>query len=288
MDYKIAGCVILYNPKIDTIDNILSYIRYIEQLYIIDNGGGGIVYSRFADNPKVKFIQHKENMGIAYSFNEVLKDAEGKFELLLTMDQDSCFFDDSMKTYVNEIPKFDWSKTLAIGPKIVEPDFCMSTDSKKSSTKWNLAENMITSGNIISVKNALHIGGFDEDLFIDEVDSDFIYKGREAGFDIFTNETGVYLLHSVGNPSNHRFLGLRTKVQNHNKVRKYYIFRNRFVVLKKHYQIIGPRRAWNYYIKANISLVRDVLFFENDKWSKLKYMATGFIDFLIGRLGKKY
>jgi len=175
MDYKIAGCVILYNPKIDTIDNILSYIRYIEQLYIIDNGGGGIVYSRFADNPKVKFIQHKENMGIAYSFNEVLKDAEGKFELLLTMDQDSCFFDDSMKTYVNEIPKFDWSKTLAIGPKIVEPDFCMSTDSKKSSTKWNLAENMITSGNIISVKNALLIGGFDEDLFIKEEKLGSIY-----------------------------------------------------------------------------------------------------------------
>lgn len=150
------------------------------------------------------------------------------------------------------------------------------------------AENMITSGNIISVNNALLIGGFDEDLFIDEVDSDFIYKGREAGFNIYTNETGVYLLHSLGNPSYHMFLGRRTKVQNHNKIRKYYMFRNRFVVLKKHYQIIGPRRAWNYYIKANISLVRDVLFFENDKWSKLKYMATGFIDFLIGRLGKKY
>lgn len=288
MDYKIAGCVILYNPKMDTVDNILSYFKYIEQLYIVDNSNGDIVGSCFADNPKVKFIQHKENMGIAYSFNEVLKDAENKYDLLLTMDQDSCFFDDSMKTYVNEIPKVDWSKTLAIGPKIVEPDFCILADSKKSSTKWTLAENMITSGNIISVKNALLIGGFDEDLFLDEVDSDFIYKGREAGFNIYTNETGVYLLHSLGNPSYHMFLGRRTKVQNHNEIRKYYMFRNRFVVLKKHYQTIGPRRAWNYYIKANISLVRDVLFFENDKWSKLKYMATGFIDFLIGRLGKKY
>lgn len=288
MKYKVAGCVILYNPQDSTINNILSYIDYIEKLYIVNNGNGDIVCSRFADSDKVRIIYHKENMGIAYSFNEVLKDADGEYDLLLTMDQDSCFFEDSMKTYINEIHNFDWSKTLAIGPKIVEPKFYLSINSKKSGTKWNLAENMITSGNIVSVKNALFIGAFDEDLFIDEVDSDFIFKGREAGFDIFTNEIGVYLLHSLGNPSYHRFLGRKTKVQNHNKIRKYYMFRNRFVVLKKHYKIIGAKRAWNYYIKANISLIKDVLFFEDDKWNKLKYMAIAFMDFLIGRLGKKY
>ncbi len=285
MRLKIAGCVILYHPQMDTADNILSYIDYVDCLYIIDNGGGEAVTSKFSDNPKVKLIRHRENMGIAYSLNEVLQSVAGEYNLLLTMDQDSSFLADSMKKYIAACERIKWETTLALGAKIV----AAGTDvDGAQNVEWEKAENMITSGNLISVKNALAIGGFDESLFIDEVDSDFIYKGRENGLDIFYNKSGIYLAHTVGRPEYHSFLGHVTKVQNHNKIRKYYMFRNRLVVLKKHYKTIGARRAWNYYIKANISLLRDTLFFEDDSFAKLKYMLMGLADFLCGKLGKRF
>ena len=285
MRLKIAGCVILYHPQMDTIDNILSYIDHVECLYIINNGGGEAVTAKFVDNSKVKIIHHKENMGIAYSLNEVLQAIVNEYDLLLTMDQDSSFVADSMKKYVGACDEIVWDTTLALGAKIIaagtDIDFVENVE-------WEKAENMITSGNLISVKNALAIGGFDESLFIDEVDSDFIYRGREDGLDILYNKCGIYLAHTVGSPAYHSFLGHVTKVQNHNKIRKYYIFRNRLVVLQKHFKIIGFRRAWNYYIKANISLIRDTLFFEDDTFAKLQYMMMGFMDFLCGRLGKRF
>lgn len=285
LQLKITGCVILYHPQMDVIDNILSYIDYVECLYIVDNGGGEAITAKFVDNPKVKLICHKENMGIAYSLNEVLKSVANEYDLLLTMDQDSSFVADSMKKYVDACDKIAWNTTLALGAKIV----AVGTDIDiVDNVEWIKAENMITSGNLISVKNALAIGGFDEELFIDEVDSDFIYRGRENGLDILYNKCGIYLAHTVGSPEYHSFLRHVTKVQNHNKIRKYYMFRNRLVVLQKHFKIIGFRRAWNYYIKANISLLRDTLFFEDDTFGKLQYMMMGFMDFLCGRLGKRF
>lgn len=285
MKLKIAGCVILYHPQMDAIDNILSYIDHVECLYIINNGGGETVTAKFVNDPKVKIIRHKENKGIAYSLNEVLQAIVNEYDLLLTMDQDSRFLADSIKKYVDACDEIVWNTTLALGAKIIAAGIDIDI---VENVEWEKAENMITSGNLISVKNALAIGGFDEALFIDEVDSDFIYRGRENELTVLYNKCGIYLAHTVGRPEYHSFLGHLTKVQNHNKIRKYYMFRNRFVVLKKHFRVIGLRRAWNYYIKANISLIRDTLFFEDDTLGKLQYMMMGFIDFWCGRLGKRF
>lgn len=287
MTYKLAASVILYNPDDSVVANVKSYIEYIDVLYIVDNGNSkkaiDLLTSVFFD--KIKVFEHRENMGIACSLNEVLKDANGKFDLLLTMDQDSKFYDGSMKLYIQELAKFDWQKTLAVGASIVSYGFIAASDVQ---VEWTPTECMITSGNIISVENALLIGGFDERLFIDEVDSEFIYRGRKAGYDVFANISGIYLLHSLGNPSFHKFLGHMTKVQNHNKIRKYYMFRNRLVVLSKYWKFIGFKRSWNYYIKANLGLVRDVVLFEDDKFEKLKYIVLGLRDFLTNKLGRKF
>lgn len=287
MNHKVAASVILYNADESVVDNIKSYIDYIDFLYVVDNGNSekviNILATMFPD--KQKIIKHTENFGIARSLNEVLRDAYDKFDLLLTMDQDSRFYNENMRIYRNEVNKFDWNKTLALGASVVGYDFVSSDDVQ---IVWKPTECMITSGNIISVKNTLSIGEFNEELFIDEVDSEFVYRGRKANFDVIINVSGIYLLHSLGNPSFHKLLGHITKVQNHNKIRKYYIFRNRLVVLSRYWKFIGFKRSWNCYIKANLDLIRDVIFFEDDKNEKLKYIILGLKDFLTNRLGKRF
>lgn len=287
MDFKIAGCVILYNPDTDVVTNIASYIDYLDLLYVVDNQHGDSVIEQLSRRYQEKIvpIRHNENMGIAFSLNEALKLAKDKYDFLLTMDQDSRFSPASMARFKSEVLRFDWEKTLAIGAAIESFGFEEPAD---TSIRWKQTVNMITSGNIVSVKNALAIGGYDEALFIDEVDSDFCFRGIKASYELYTNTGGVYLLHSLGNPSYHKYFGHITKVQNHNKIRKYYIFRNRLVVLFRHGRMMGAKRCWNYYIKANINLIRDVLFFEDDKLGKLKHITKGLIDFLTNRLGRRF
>lgn len=286
MNFKIAGCVILYNPDADVVTNIASYIDCLDLLYVVDNQHGDSVIEQLSRRYQEKIvpIRHNENMGIAFSLNEALKLAKDKYDFLLTMDQDSRFSPASMARFKSEVLRFDWAKTLAIGAAIESFGFEEPAD---TSIRWKQTVNMITSGNIISVKNALAIGGYDEALFIDEVDSDFCFRGIKASYELYTNTGGVYLLHSLGNPSYHKYFGHITKVQNHNKIRKYYIFRNRLVVLFRHGRMMGAKRCWNYYIKANINLIRGVLFFEDDKLGKLKHITKGLIDFLTNRLGKR-
>lgn len=287
MDYKLAGCVILYNPDNDVIRNVASYIDYIDCLYVVDNGNGSNIINELQEKyvDKIVPVRHLENMGIAYSLNEVINLAKNKYDLLLTMDQDSCFYRYSMKVYKTELAKFDWEKTLGIGPSVVNYNF---VDKNSTEVKWGGTIRLITSGNIISVNNAINIGKFNEQLFIDEVDYDFCYKGVSNGLKMYVNLTGVYLLHSLGNTFTKKILWHTFYIMNHNKIRKYYIFRNRLVIAKSYWKVIGFADTWKEYLKGNMRLVFDVIFFENDKIAKIKYMSLGLYDFMIGKLGKRF
>ena len=120
MQYKLAGCVICYNPDDRVIRNIETYINVCEILYLVDNGNAYDLFNKLKRkyNNMVYFF-HKENEGISFSLNEVLKRVNDKFDFLLTMDQDSFFEEMSLKKYLNEINKFNWNDTLSIGPQIV-------------------------------------------------------------------------------------------------------------------------------------------------------------------------
>lgn len=283
MDIKLAGCVILYNPDKDVMRNIESYIKYLDRLYVIDNQNGKIITDRLKNKySNVEIIEHSENMGIAFSLNEVLSLCQNKYTHLLTMDQDSCFDIGIMYKYKNAISGFDWEKTVGVGPKILD----YSTTPKYSDVSYQETLGVITSGNIISIKNAINIGGFDEKLFIDEVDYDFCYKGILKNYKVYVYNSGIYLKHSLGNMIERFFVYRTLKCMNHNYIRKYYIMRNRFFVYKK-YHSMNEKFFVKNYLKANVRLIFDILFFEKDKMRKLKWALVGAKDFLFGNMGKK-
>ena len=121
MNIKLAGCVILYDPDKDVIRNIESYIRYLDKLYVIDNQNGEFITNELKNKyDNVEIIKHSENMGIAYSLNEVLSLCQNEYTHLLTMDQDSRFDIGIMDKYKNAIVSFEWEKTLGVGPKILD------------------------------------------------------------------------------------------------------------------------------------------------------------------------
>lgn len=132
MKQSLAGCVILYNPTDEVERNVASYIDELELLYVVDNGNGRALIERLREHYREKLqpLYHEENRGIAASLNEVLRLADGRFTHLLTMDQDSRFYEDSMARYKAELSNFDWRSTLGIGPKTVRYDFVQTARTK--------------------------------------------------------------------------------------------------------------------------------------------------------------
>lgn len=281
-DFSLAGCVILYNPDDDVVRNIESYVDYIDELYVVDNSNGEhIVNELLQKYSNITVLKYNTNMGIAYSLNEVLRRCNTHHTHLMTMDQDSCFTIGSMEKYVNEVKHFDWDKILGIAPKIVDA----TATSHCSNVVWEKTIIVITSGNIISVKNAITIGGFDENLFIDEVDHEFCYRGFVRNLLCYTCCSGIYLKHKIGVPLRKFLIFRYFTAMNHNYIRKYYIFRNRLYVYKR-YHHINEKFFFRRYIKHLFYIFLGILFMENDKIRKLKYTVKGIGDFYCNSMGR--
>lgn len=214
--------------------------------------------------------------------NDVLNLAHGKYDFLLTMDQDSKF-SDTLDAYFESLIQFDWENTLGIGPHLRLKN--VSKEETKQKQKWEKVYSVITSGNIINVKNAVFIGGFLEKLFIDEVDNEFCYRGYSKGYYTYQSTGEIYLDHNLGNQKKVKFIREFHPTM-HNYIRTYYIFRNKTYVIKK-YHSLNIRLMWTEYYWRMFKLAISKAFFESDKKRKLKSVFCGIYDGSMNNMGKK-
>lgn len=276
---NLAGCVILYHPEGDVAEKIGKYDDSVEKLYIVDNGGGEEVICRVTEaHHNVVVLTMPGNMGIAYPLNRVLEECQKAGHThLFVMDQDSVFCDGSLKPYIQAAAKLNWQNILTVAPCPVL--------GYKNVGQIRLCETraVMTGGSILQVANALKVGGFNEDYFIDEVDFEFCYRGLLQGFKVGIFQ-GVYIKYMVGNLQIRRLFGKIIRVLNHSHIRKYYIIRNRYVTYWK-YRSIDKQDFYKQYVTGSWEMLLGVLFFEQDKLRKLRYMLYGLMDGIRGRLG---
>ncbi|XOQ51809.1 MAG: hypothetical protein ACFWT7_00280 [Succiniclasticum sp.] len=275
---KLAGVVILYNPDMDVVDNIQSYYPMLDKLYVVDNSSqpNGAVVAAISSLDNVVYIPHGENLGISYSLNEVLRLVKDSHEWLLTMDQDSCFYDGKMEDYIkclDYVSKSDspvYGVTFATSGTInpLFPEGAVFED-----------EVCITSGNIINVRRALEAGGFDENLFIDRVDFDFCFQCQKKGYKLL-NYNKVLMKHQLGDTRTGQFFGVHFWFPDHSYIRFYYVVRNSIYMMFKYSTIRKGilRGLLNDFI-CNCILGKH-------KIKKLQYAVKGFLDALRGNMGR--
>jgi len=278
---SLAGVVILFNPENNVVNNLKSYIDYVDVLYVVDNSDkvNENLVKQLITFDKVIYIKNKENMGIAYSLNIVLNQVAGKYRWLMTMDQDSYFYERDILQYVKSLNDYDDLEDvvgLTIEP-VTEKTHLISDNSGAQ-----YVERCITSGNIIKIKTAIEVGGFDEDLFIDEVDHEFCYRCNSKGYKTFKLKN-IQLIHSCGEPTEEKFLGIYSYFpSNHNYIRNYYITRNLFYVSHKFPN--KRHRALREWVRRIVKIILA----EDDKARKLRSIFEGYKDYKNKKMGKKY
>lgn len=289
MKYKLAGCVILYNPEYDAIKNIESYINRCDIFYIVDNGNGKEIYNCLkAKYHNIKYIFNLDNKGISYSLNKVLKIVyKQNIDFLLTMDQDSYFDEDSLMNYLNAIRTLDWNKLLGVGPCVVEQGNILPPQEKSKNVQWKNTLRIITSGNIVNVNLAYQIGGWDENLFIDEVDHEFCYRGYIKNYKCLIALNNIYLNHSLGKIVLCKYLFKQIEVKNyHNYFRTYYMVRNRLYVYRKYHRI-NEFEFFKFYVVSVLKMLIFIIKKKRNKRKELKSYFLGIKDFLLNNMGKK-
>ena len=275
---KIPATVIWYNPDTENIENIKTYIDYVEKVYIIDNSmNNNKKLCSSLNNNKIEYVYNKKNLGIAKALNLACEKAiSDGFKWILTMDQDSSFDSKNIEEYLKI---FSQIKNDNIG--IISPNHVLKNDITKLEKDEIFidTDHVMTSGNLLNLSVWEKVGEFDENLFIDEVDSEMCYRMIEEGYQI-KQLNKIKMCHELGNLEKRNFFFRKISILNHNYVRKYYITRNKFYIFKKYKKY---RIRYVYYILNDFF---KVILYEKDKVRKLKYMFKGIKDFFQNKMGE--
>ena len=266
---KIIAVVIWYNPDIRMVKNIKSYSMYVYKTLIIDNS--------FEDNSSyvenmgnIEYFPLNKNIGIAAAFNLGYARAEELgADWVLTMDQDSSFSESHVKEYLDPCAThFKHYNVAVYGPNFEEP------------VKSDLIDcnSVISSGSLVSLAAHKIISGYNEDLFIDQVDHEYCCRLKKLGYRILCVGY-ISMEHTIGFPLTKKRFGRNFISYNHDAVRKYYMTRN-LLYMRRHYGEFG-----NKHLKIIFMDIINIIFIEEDKYNKLKSILKGCSDYFRGRMG---
>jgi len=279
---KVDGVVVLYNPDRNVLQNIDSYIRYLNKLYVIDNSerkDANLISELRRKYKNLFYVNNNGNKGIAQALNLGARLAiKNGANWLLTMDQDSRFIGDSVKKLIEVIENLG---NEAIG--IVAPLHRVTNGQLQMQNSIVEELTVMTSGNLVNLPAYQKVGGFREDYFIDYVDHEYCLRLRKNGFKILVVTSSI-LEHNLGTIRVYDFFGKKVEVTNHSSLRRYYITRNRLDVFRR-YVTIYPSFCLKDFKSFIVEWIK-ILLFEKEKWEKQKFIIKGIKDFLSGDFGK--
>lgn len=251
---NLSATVILYNPQEIGISNVIKNIRswslYCKKIYVIDNTPYLTQATKDICNSIENsfYIYNGNRGGIAGAQNKACEQAiKDGFDWIMTMDQDSCFDSNETRKYIQLVEEYILKdkRNVSFGPKIknlnesvywtrkVRLKILSPIKRKVLRKKWHprvepdikFPDKIIASGNIINLNIWKMAGGFDEFLFIDEVDFDMCHKIIKLGYKIIQFNT-IILKHRLGNKV---FSLLPKHYGNYTEERTYHIIRNIYI-----------------------------------------------------------
>ena len=229
---KTAAIVIWFNPKETDVENIKTYSSHFKKIFIIDNSDidNSALTSKISN---AVYIPNNSNLGIAAALNTGCKNAlENGFTWVMTMDQDSAWDSLQLTSFFDLILQTKDPSITSFAPvhrnelKSVVGDIKYQTE-KKPLEPLIFQQKVMTSGNIISLESWQKVNGFNESLFIDEVDHEFCYKLNHAGYKICEFQN-VFMIHTLGAVKK----TILPRPCKHSGVRLFYIFRNMLYIKK--------------------------------------------------------
>ena len=280
MKEKICAMITLYKPEVNkTLNNIKEILKYAGRVYLLFNSS---IEDKFLYDERIKAIDNGGNIGLSKAFNIALKKAsKEQFEYAVLFDQDSFLTSVNFSIMFNEFENVSKDNmVMCIGPALNVYGNILPTPKWMYWKNINTAENVeslknvITSGMILNIKEALKIGGFDESFPVDFCDFYFCYKALYNGYYVLKSKD-AFIQHEIGN-SNMK-IGKST-IHFHAPYRNYFLVRDTLRIVFRCKETPFSIRL-RYFI---FLLPRMILFLVkcDRKKERLKMYKLGFKDYL--------
>lgn len=267
---KIFAGIVLYNPDIERLkENVDNIINQVSRVILVNNGSENTEeieqYLDGLEKQKIIYENLNKNKGIAAALNVIVnKCIDYNVNWVMTLDQDTVCNKDIIQKYRKYL-KMDNVGQLTC--EYIDRNF--KNEDKKNKYGIRKISWCITSAALLNINAWKKVGGFDERLFIDEVDYDICLSMREKGYYIYQIDF-IGFVHEIGEGKSKKIGNKIIKTWNHSAFRRYYSTRNAMIVARKHSEI-NTIRAFLGVLKH----IGIILLFENDKWNKFKAGIKG-------------
>lgn len=282
-----SSVTVTYNPDIRCLQKQFSSLKdQLDSCVIVDNGSQNISeIEELVSSFEFKFIKLEKNFGLAYAQNLGIESAisQGADHLLL-LDQDSILspgFITAMSDVYHEY------NVGVLGPSFFDPhtnEFYWGTNYIGPFIKRVPVQDItdvtyvIASGSYFSADVYKKVGRMEDELFVDYIDVEWALRAKKAGYRVaMTNRASM--AHTIGDSRLNLF---GRKISVHSPMRRYFLVRNSFFMIRKPYIPIGykVREVCLNFARAAISLVLN-----KEKAKTLKMICYGISDGVAGRFG---
>lgn len=288
---EVCAVVSAFNPGPETVENVEWLLNYVSRVVIVDDGSPRDVKEVIAafEALGAVVIRLDTNSGIAKALNTGIREARRRWnpEWVVTMDQDSRFSGDYINAALATARSSSHPET--VGMVCAESHNNAPLPVLKGSEEPEVFDPM-TSGSLVRCGVFDTLGYFDEEFFIDCVDTEFNARLRDGGLRSLAGR-GCNLVHSLGNARPMMVFGWRVRVGQkklnvyyHPPFRVYYITRNSLVMARRFW---ARQPAWvlrRLYMEVQSHIVRFV--YGPDRRKHLIAAVAGVRDAWRGRLGK--
>lgn len=259
--------VIWFNPNKKAISQLNELYNSFDKIYIYDNSPKSNK-SKINENlnKKIIYLFNGKNEGISKAFNQI-SDYAVEEDFLFALDQDTEIKRnqiEQLKFYINK--NFD-SNVCIYCPEIVFDNIGTSNQSIKD------IDFTITSCSMINLKIFRHIGGYDENIFLDGVDREFCFRLRKENYKI-RQISYIKVKQNLGNGKKNIF-----GIYEHSSIRNYYIAYNRSYFIDKYFWYFKGWKKFKFLYLSTVKQLLSIMLFEHNKKRKVKAIICAIKDY---------
>ena len=303
----VAAVIVTFNPELPTLRKMIRVLQtQVEAIVISDNASEPAARDEIAQLAReysCTFEAFEQNLGIGAAQNRgfaalMKRDARwsSSEHYVLFLDHDSIPESDMVQSLLAVDLRLRGAgiRVGAVGPAIVDTrtgttgrfvtsgNFFVKRGSCEHTCNEMEVDFIISSGTLVRADTFTEVGGMDEALFIDHVDTEWCLRAKAKGYALF-GVCGARLVHSLGDEVVPVWFGRKREVFVHSPVRDYYMCRNTVLILRTAHMSLG----WRLFLSTR--LVGSIVFFgltQPPRLQRLRCMTAGLRDGFLGRQGK--
>lgn len=276
-----CAIVTIYLPETDILHHINKIKRQVHHIVVINNRCNQEILNALtrmlSDSISHSITTNSFNMGLAHALNQGVEIAsQSNMEWTLLLDQDTAVDDNIIVELSKAI------STMSIIPPILGTNYRNIHDDsttfpcKQSKNIYKNKATVITSGSLLNLALAQHIGSFRSEYFIDSIDHEYCMRARSLGYEIYITCKPL-MTHSIGLQENSFINRLQCLLSHpHSPERKYYVARNTIATAKNY---IHKFPFWS--MRQFLRILTDLLstiFFEDKKKQRILFTMSGLMD----------